>query len=34
MVNSHRNTVETFEKYATTGRDPDVRAFAQQMLRL
>lgn len=32
MVNSHRNTVETFQNYATTGKDPAVRAFAQQML--
>lgn len=32
MVNGHRNTVETFENYATTGKDPDVRAFAQRTL--
>ncbi len=32
MVNSHRNTVEMFEKYATTGKNPAVRAFAQQTL--
>jgi putative membrane protein len=32
MVNSHCNTVETFEKYATTGKDPNVKAFAQQTL--
>jgi len=32
MLSGHRNTVETFQKYATTGKDPDVRAFAQQTL--
>jgi putative membrane protein len=32
MVSGHRNTVETFENYATTGKDPDVRAFAQRTL--
>lgn len=32
MVNGHHNTVETFENYATTGKDPDVRAFAQHTL--
>lgn len=32
MVAGHQNTVETFENYAVTGKDPDVRAFAQQML--
>lgn len=32
MVSGHRNTVEVFENYATTGKDPDVKAFAQQML--
>jgi putative membrane protein len=32
MLAGHRNTVETFENYATTGKDPEVRAFAQQTL--
>jgi putative membrane protein len=32
MVNGHHNTVQTFETYATTGKDPDVRAFAQRTL--
>jgi putative membrane protein len=32
MVVSHANTVQTFENYATTGKDPAVKAFAQQML--
>lgn len=32
MVSSHRNAVQTFETYAVTGKDPDIRAFAQQML--
>lgn len=32
MVSGHQNTVEVFQNYATTGKDPDVRAFAQQML--
>lgn len=32
MVTSHRSTVQTFETYATTGKDPDVRAFAQRTL--
>jgi putative membrane protein len=32
MVVSHRNTVETFENYAVTGKDPQVKAFAKQML--
>lgn len=32
MVVAHSNTVQTFENYATTGKDPDVKAFAQQML--
>jgi putative membrane protein len=32
MVAGHRSTVEMFETYATTGKDPDVKAFAQQML--
>jgi putative membrane protein len=32
MVGGHSNTVQMFETYATTGKDPDVRVFAQQML--
>lgn len=32
MVSGHRNTVEVFQNYATTGKDPVVREFARQML--
>jgi putative membrane protein len=32
MVSSHRSTVQMFETYATTGKDPEVRAFAWQTL--
>lgn len=32
MSAGHRNTVQMFENYATTGKDPAVRAWAQQML--
>jgi putative membrane protein len=32
MVVNHNNTVQMFETYATTGKDPDVKAFAQQTL--
>lgn len=32
MVVNHSNTVQTFQTYATTGKDPVVKAFAQQML--
>ena len=32
MVPDHRQTVQLFEKYALTGKDQDVRAFAQQTL--
>jgi putative membrane protein len=34
MVPDHRQTVQLFEKYVLTGKDPDVRAFAQQTLPL
>jgi putative membrane protein len=32
MVAGHGNTVQTFENYATTGKDPAVRDWAKQML--
>ena len=32
MVPGHASTVSMFQNYAVTGKDPDVRAFAQQML--
>ena len=32
MSAGHGNTVQVFENYATTGKDPVVRAWAQQML--
>ncbi|MBS1524886.1 MAG: DUF4142 domain-containing protein [Bacteroidetes bacterium] len=32
MLAGHHGTVQMFENYATTGKDPDVRAFAKQML--
>ena len=32
MVTGHRNTVMMFQSYAIAGKDPKVRAFAQQML--
>jgi putative membrane protein len=32
MLPGHKNTVEIFENYATTGKDPDVKAYAQQTL--
>jgi putative membrane protein len=32
MSSGHGNTVQVFENYATTGKDPAVRAWAQQML--
>ncbi len=32
MLAGHGNTVQIFETYATTGKDQDVRAFAQQTL--
>ena len=27
MVSGHRQTVKMFQNYATTGKDPDVKAF-------
>jgi len=32
MSSGHGNTVQMFENYATTGKDPAVRAWAQEML--
>jgi len=32
MISGHENTVQVFENYASTGKDPTVKAFAQQML--
>jgi putative membrane protein len=32
MEPDHRQTVQLFERYALTGKDPEVRAFAQQTL--
>jgi len=32
MVVNHRNTVLTFENYSTTGKDPELKAFALQMM--
>ena len=32
MVVNHAGTVQSFENYAVTGKDPQVKAFAQQML--
>jgi putative membrane protein len=32
MVVNHASTVQTFENYAITGKDPAVKAFAQQLL--
>lgn len=32
MVVAHSDTVETFKNYAVNGKDPIVKAFAQQML--
>ena len=32
MVPDHRQTVQMFEGYAFTGKDPDVRSFASQTL--
>jgi putative membrane protein len=33
-VKAHREAVRLFQKAATSGRDPDVRAFAARMLRV
>lgn len=32
MLSGHRNAVMMFQNYAVTGKDPQVRAFARQML--
>jgi len=32
MLTGHRSAVQMFETYATTGKDPDVRTFAQKTL--
>jgi putative membrane protein len=32
MVSGHRNTVSMFQNYALTGKNPDVKAFAQEIL--
>ncbi len=32
MVVDHRSTVQMFQDYATIGKDPDVKAFAQKTL--
>jgi len=32
MVAGHGNAVQAFENYAVTGKDPDVKSFARQML--
>ena len=32
MVSGHSGTVQMFETYATTGKDPDVKAFAKATL--
>lgn len=32
MVSGHRSTVMMFQNYAVTGKDPVVKAFAQEML--
>jgi putative membrane protein len=32
MVAGHGNTVQVFENYATTGKNPAIKVFAQQML--
>jgi len=32
MVSGHNGAVQMFETYATNGKDPDVKAFAKQLL--
>ncbi len=32
MLADHRSTVQMFQEYAVNGKDPDVKAFAQQTL--
>lgn len=32
MVFGHRSTIQMFDNYALTGKNPDVKSFAQQML--
>jgi len=32
MVPDHRSAVSLFQKYAVSGKDPDIKAFAQQTL--
>jgi len=32
MLTGHRSTVQMFDTYSTTGKNPAVKAFAQQML--
>jgi putative membrane protein len=32
MLSGHKSTLEIFENYATTGKNPDVRAFARHTL--
>lgn len=32
MISGHNNTVQTFQNYATTGKDPEVKAWAQKIL--
>lgn len=32
MLSGHRSTIAMFENYATTGKDPQVKAYAKQML--
>jgi putative membrane protein len=34
MVPDHRDAVQLFQKYAINGKDPDIKAFAQQTLQV
>ncbi len=34
MVPDHREAIQLFEKYALTGKDPDVNSFARQTLQV